>query len=366
MRRSRAGRRGALLVAVLVALVSPLGAARLMVGCSGWEPSRPFERDSPVVERALAELDAGKYASAAELLESYLGTGPCSNAKLGLPAEVRKKWAGSFDLGLTLFYVAEQYGQRFGDEEERSEGPEQRQKDGERASEVECAQIVTKAIAADDKVPLELRARAFYLSGNLEFLRRRYEDAVRQYDRALELVPGVAEDAGSDGIGRDAAWNRAIALRRIHERDAGADADADSPPDAPDAAPDAGDDAGDAGEPDGGDDAGDDGGPDAGQDGGDDGGGDAGDGADGGDDGGADNAGPDAGKDGGSEKPDAGGDPDDSETPQEEEPQPGQEPQGSRGQQLDRILDELEESPSYQQEQAKRENAGRRRVMEDK
>ena len=55
-----------------------------------------------------------------------------------------------------------------------------------------------------------------------EFLRAKYEEAVKEYDLALTLVPGLFEEAGGDGIGRDAAWNRAIALRRIEEqKDAG-------------------------------------------------------------------------------------------------------------------------------------------------
>ena len=69
-------------------------------------------------------------------------------------------------------------------------------------------------------MPGEVRARAHYLSGNLAFLDGDYEDAVTAYDRALVLTPGEA-DSG-DPVGRDAAWNRAIALRRIDDKkDAG-------------------------------------------------------------------------------------------------------------------------------------------------
>ena len=52
--------------------------------------------------------------------------------------------------------------------------------------------LVVRAIAADPEVPAELRARARYLAGNLEFLRKKYEDAVKEYDQALALVPGLA------------------------------------------------------------------------------------------------------------------------------------------------------------------------------
>jgi hypothetical protein len=63
-----------------------------------------------------------------------------------------------------------------------------------------------------------LRARAFYLAGNLDFLRKDYQTAVKSYDSALKLAPGLEPDA-SDTIGRDAAHNRSIALRRIKEQE---------------------------------------------------------------------------------------------------------------------------------------------------
>src|SRR6185369_12146517 len=94
-----------------------------------------------------------------------------------------------------------------------------------RNTEVECALRVVLAIANEGDVPIELRARAHYLAGNLEFLRHAYAEAVRHYDEALKLVPGMVD--GGDTIGQDAAWNRAIALERIEEekkRDAGHDA----------------------------------------------------------------------------------------------------------------------------------------------
>ncbi|AUX25322.1 hypothetical protein SOCEGT47_058660 [Sorangium cellulosum] len=311
-------------------------------GCSGWDPTSPFERNAPEVDQAIVELDAGNFESAEELLQSYLGTGPCSDAGIGLPDSVRQKPNGAFDLGLTLFHLAERYGHRFGDEELADGGPEQEQNDALRGIEIDCALVLVKAIAAEPRVPADLRARARYLAGNLEFLRRRYEDAVKYYDQALSIVPGVPEEAGGDGVGRDAAWNRSIALRRIEEqKDAG-------PPDAePDAQPDAEPDADepDAGEPDAGDDGG--GEPDAG----DDGGGEP----DAGDDGGQDQA-PDAAPQ--DQTPDAG----EPEPPPE---QPAQPP--PTGRQDDRILDQLEEAPTYQEQEAKsRAGARRGRAMEDK
>lgn len=349
---------------IAAAIGAGLGAAALAIawggaGCSGWDPSAPFERNAPEVDEAIRDLDAGKLESAEEALERYLGTGPCTDGGIGLPDTVREKHNGSFDLGLVLFHVAERFGRRFGDEEEgRGEGTASADDEvrmARRSAEIDCALVVVKAIASDDKVPIDLRARAHYLAGNLEFLRRRYEEAVRQYDEALKLVPGVPEEAGGDGIGRDAAWNRAIALRRIEDqKDAGPDAP-DEPPDASDDAadvdepdaespPDAGPDGGEAG-PDGGDEDENESEPDAGE-------------GDAGDDGGNQGEGPDAGgEDGGQD----GG----SEPPSEPEPQPS-EPPPSDARQDERILDQLEEAPTYQEQEAKQRARSRGRAMEDK
>ncbi|MGK3959698.1 tetratricopeptide repeat protein [Sorangium sp. So ce118] len=316
-------------------------------GCSGWDPTSPFERNAPAVDQAIRDLDAGNLESAEQALESYLGTGACSDAGIGLPDSVRQKPNGSFDLGLTLFHLAERYGHRFGDEGLADGGPEQEQNDALRGIEIDCALTLVKAISADPSVPADLRARARYLSGNLEFLRRKYEDAVKYYDQALAIIPGLFEEAGGDGIGRDAAWNRAIALRRIEEQKDAAppDAEPDAPPDAePDAEPDAGDDGGDQ-------DAGDDGGEqDAGDDGGE---------QDAGDDGGDQDQSPDAGP---QDQPPDAGQPDQPEPPREE---PQEQPQSGR--QDDRVLDQLEEAPTYQEQEAKSRAGMRRgRAMEDK
>jgi len=359
------------------------GAFRFGVGCSGWDPSRPFERNSPDVDRALAMLDAGDLDNAEEVLSDYLGTGVCNAGEIGLPETVRERPDGSFDMSLVLFYLGERYGRRFGDEEKKDPAkPDDPSLDEKRDHEIRCALLVALAIASDGNVPIELRARAYYLAGNLEFLRANYPDAIKAYEQSLKLVPGIPEDAGNeDGIGRDAAWNRAVAIRRLENQDGGPDSgpDADDEDQQPDAGPDAepqqpdggqdggdGGDAGDAGDsgPDGGDagdsgaDAGDAG--DSGADGGDAGGdgGDAGDaGADGGDGG---DAGKDAGQDGGASQDPSQNDP--NQDPSDGDPDDPQSPQ-----QGDRILDRFEESPSYQQEEAKRQSEkGRRRGMEDK
>ena len=356
--------------ALLVAWIG--GAVGWLSGCSGWDPTDPFTHNAPEVDEALGLMDAGEFKSAEEVLREYLGTGKCGDAGMRLPESVRDKSSGAWDLGLTLFHLAEKYGKRFGDEEEEDDDDDDRAeyKAARRSGEIDCAQIIVKAIANDQKVPLDLRARAFYLSGNLEFLRAQYAEAVRQYDEALRIVPGVDEEAETDAVGRDAAWNRAIALRRLEEeQDAGPDAGDDGGDDAgDDGGEDAGDDGGDDAGDDGGDDAGDDGGgDDGGEDAGDDGGGDdGGEDAGGGDEDAGDAGGEDGGDDGGNgDQPDAG---DQNDTP----PDPGEgnlaePPESSDDERMDEILGELEDAPTYQEEKAKKDAArGRRGGMEDK
>ena len=309
-------------------------------GCSGWDPRSPFERNAPTVEQAIHDIDAGNLASAEEALEAYLGTGVCADGGIALPPSVHEKTSGTFDLGLTLFYLAERFGHRFGDEDPDGGGQADELLARQRGSEIDCALLLVKAIASDLKVPLELRARAHYLAANLEFLRSKYEDAVKEYDLALGLVPGLYEEAGGDRIGRDSAWNRAIAMRRIEEqKDAGNDAsdgsDGDDGSDGSDASPDSGDSGPDSG------DAGGDGGP--------------------GDGGGDKDGGQDGGQDGGND----GGD-NDAAAPQ---PQPSakQDQPSPPPQQDERMLDKLEEAPTYQEQEAKsRATLHRGRQLEDK
>ncbi len=325
------------------AAVIGVGLAGLLVwGLRGWDPRSPFERNAPAVEQAIRDLDAGNLASAEEALEAYLGTGVCADGGIALPPSVHEKPNGSFDLGLTLFYLAEHFGHRFGDEDQNDGGQAEELQAQQRSLEVDCALLVVKAIAGDAKVPLELRARAHYLAGNLEFLRSKYEDAVKEYDLALGLVPGLYEEAGGDGIGRDAAWNRSLSLRRIEEqKDAGNDADDASDgsdgSDGSDAAPDGGD-----ASPDGGD---------AGDDGGD---------GDGGPQDGGQDAGDKDGGDGDAGDQDAAAPPPQDRAAQPEKPTPPP-------QQDERMLDKLEEAPTYQEQEA-RSRAGMRRgkQMEDK
>jgi len=305
-------------------LASGLALLASISGCA-WDPSRPFDRDAPRVKEALADLDAGDASSAASRLEDYLSTGECKEGIIGTPDLLKRRADGTFDLGLALFRIGEQYGHRFGDEE-TTQGVTEAIR-AKRHAQIECARRVVQAIAEDEGLPNDMRARAHYLSGNLAFLDGAYEDAVSAYDRALVLTPG--EPDSGDPVGRDAAFNRAIALRRIEDKkDAGPDA---SPP---------GDASSDASrEPDGG-------GQDASRD------------AAGGD-GAAPKSGEDAGRDADSPPsppPDAG-------------PEPPREAGASPPPSLDedqRMLDQLENAPTLQQEEAKRVGKKRVRGMADK
>ena len=295
-----------------------------------------FMRDAPTVNQSIEALDAGDAGAAVSLLQEYLSTGKCEGGNIGTPDSVRALPNAAFDLGLGLFGLAEKYGKRFG-EEPMPQGdagldPNQEAELAKRSEEVDCALRIVRMIAGDASVPTDLRARAYYLAGNLEFLRREYRAAVTAYDSALKLVPGVPGDAG-DGVGRDAAYNRAIALRRAEEQEKDAE-----PPDAgPDGSepPEAGPDA----EPE----------QDAGEDSGND-----------------ENDSPDAGNDAGEQnQPDAGEQDGGNDERDPEQQQQQQQPQDRN--QDERLLDMLEHAPTLPEQQAK--DRARARVsggMEDK
>jgi hypothetical protein len=305
----------------------------VLCGACGWNPSRPFDRDAPAVTEAMKQINGGDAAAAAVAsLEDYLSTGPCKGGNIGTPDSLKQRADGTFDLGLALFRTAEQFGRRFGEEEEGA-GRSDENVHERRHDSVECARRVVQVVVDDPTQNPELRARALYLQGNLAFLDGEYEDAVRAYDSALTIAPGQ-NDAG-DEVGRDAAWNRAIALRRIDDKkDAGSDA---SPPSS-----DGGNNHGDGGnsQGDGGDNHSKDSGapssPDAG------------------------GGGHDAGSDGSPpspppEPPDAGENP----------PEAGPPPPTNQNED-DRMLDQLENAPTLQQEEAKRAHHTHARGTVDK
>ena len=335
--KKRRSRRRAARV-VTTTLLTLFACSWLLLGCAK-QRSELWMRNAPAVDQAISAYDAGDAGAAVSLLEGYLATGKCDQASIGAPDSVRSKPSATFDLGLGLFKLGEQYGLRFGEDQpsgEAAKSPEVKAASERRSSEVECALRIVRIIAADASVPIDLRARAFYLAGNLEFLRGDYESAVKGYDASLELIPGFPLDAGADGIGRDAAYNRAIALARIEDKkkDAG-----------PDASPDSGQP--DSGPPDGGQ-------PDSGKD-------DKKDNKD--KNSPPDGGPPDAGKPD-QPKDQDGGPPDGGKQP---EPQPDQQkPQEPAKNQDERMLDMLERAPSVQQQDAKNKSLTGRPRTEDK
>jgi Ca-activated chloride channel homolog len=315
---SEASRRKAGSLALLALLL-------VLPSSCGWDIRRPFDREVPEVNRAIALYEAGVPHESAKRLEDYLSTGACDGG-IGVPDKVRERPAASLDLGLSLFQIGERFGRTFGEEEfgraDAAPSPAEQELMERRAAEVECALRIVLAIANEPGVGIDLRARAHYLGGNLEMLRRQYEEAVRHYDEALRLVPGMLD--GGDTVGQDAAFNRAIAQRRIEDekkRDAGA-SDA-GPGDARSDGPSS---------------------PDGGQ------------------------GQPDSGRD---DKKDAGAkEPKDAAPPAPEpkdaakEPEP---PPKAQPNQDERMLDMLEQSPTFQQQDAKNRAGGRRaRGMADK
>lgn len=303
----------------------------------------PFIRHAPDVENAISALDAGNLDAGVGLLEQYLSTGKCTGGNIGTPDSILNRNNAAFDLGLALFKVAEKFGGRFGDPSSpvsAQQGPALQQQLAQRGEQIDCALRVAMALTDLPAASTEFKARAHYLAGNLYFLREEYKKAVASYDQALRLIPGLEGDK-VDAIGRDAAWNRALALERAERPppDAGQDGGSQNPSDGGTQPPDAGK---NPPQPDAGSQP-----PDAG------------------------NNGKDKDKDKNKNQPDAGSPPPpkngDAGAPP---PQPKDAPQPSRdGQnQDDRILDELEQTPSLDEHLAK-ENAHRRRGivrMEDK
>ena len=330
-----------------VAATAGLLLSLLFVAACGKSTDALFERHAPSVDEAISAYDAGDAGNAVSLLEGYLATGKCENGEIGTPDPVRERPNATFDLGLGLFKLAERFGRRFGEEEPIGDGgttPAQDAELGQRNQGVECALRILRLVSGDATTPIEFRARAHYLTGNLEFLRRDYKAAVKEYESALRLMPGLPEDAG-DSIGRDAAYNRAIALRRIEDKE-NKEKDAEAPDASNDAGqPDAGDqpDSGqpDSGQPDSGQpDAGQQNQPDAGK---------------------KDEKKQDAGPDGGGPKPDSQKQPDAGKS----QPQPKSAPTANQD---DRVLDMLEHAPTMQEQDAKNKAVqGRvRNGMEDK
>ena len=206
--------RGGAPLAILLGMLLPIGVTSL-TSCEGGL-KQPFIRRAPDVEKALSAIDAGDASAGVDWLEHYLQTGKCSGGSIGTPDSIPTRNNAAFDLGLALFQVAEKFGGRFGEPSapvNAQQNPANQQLLALRSEQVECALRVVLVLTDLPQASVEFKARANYLAGNLYFLREEYKNAVKSYDQALRLIPGLVGDKG-DAIGRDAAWNRALALER--------------------------------------------------------------------------------------------------------------------------------------------------------
>lgn len=188
-----------------------------LAGCERLERAL-FERYSPDVDRAIQAIETSDAGDAETILSDYLNTGKCQQGDIGTPERIRELPQATLNLGLALFQLAERFGGRFGQPPADSSDPDVSRNLAARSQEVDCALRLVRVLARDESLSIEQRAEAFFLSGNLEFLRHEYRSAVDSYDDALRLLPGDIQDAGPS-IGADAAFNRAIALRRIAEEE---------------------------------------------------------------------------------------------------------------------------------------------------
>ena len=192
-----------------------------VVACA-WDPSRPFDREAPPVKDAIAQLDAGDATAAARRSRSTCRPARARRGASACPTRCGGCRTGRSISGSRSFKVGESFGARFGDEEvDAGLSDDVRQK---RAAQIACALEIAQHVASDDdRAARSARARP---------IPRREPRFPRQPTTkrpcARTTRPWRSRPACStrgDPVGRDAAWNRAIALRRIEDqKDAGNDA----------------------------------------------------------------------------------------------------------------------------------------------
>lgn len=222
---------------------SKLSAATLLLlmvnGCAKVE-ERAFSRYSPDVDEAIGNIDSHDAGDAHRILSNYLSTGRCKGGEIGTPQTLRERPYAAYDLGLALFDLAERFGGRLGEPPADPKDPNTAPALAKRSQEVDCGLRITRLVAHDTTTPLDLRAKAFFLSGNLEFLRHDYKNAIESYNEALRLVPGGVLNQGNPAaqepdFGADTAFNRALALKLAEEQEKNQPKPPDAGPPQPDA-----------------------------------------------------------------------------------------------------------------------------------
>lgn len=235
---------------------STLGAALLLLlavnGCAKAE-ERVFSRYSPDVDEAIANIDSHDAGDAHRILSNYLNTGKCQAGEIGTPQTLRERPHAAYDLALALFDLAERFGGRMGEPPADPNDPNTAPTLAKRSQEVDCGLRIARLIAHDSATALDLRAKAFFLSGNLEFLRHDYKNAVESYNEALRLVPGGVLNQGNPAarepdFGADTAFNRALALKLAEEQEKNKPKPPDAGPPQPDAGQNSDDTSGESGE----------------------------------------------------------------------------------------------------------------------
>lgn len=213
------------------------------LGCAKFDAL--FERESPVVNEAIALLKQKDPDKASKLLIEYLETGPCEAGVIGAGDRARALLDASLDLALSFSALSPKTTAPTGQPPGTPApgGPGQlpgaqlpgAQVPGAPGAEssapdqtIDCALRILGVMSGNVEASAELRARAHYVAGNLEMRRGNFEDAVVSYDAGLLYAPGVLEEqlkkgplAGTvaDSLGISIAYNRALALRLKEEKE---------------------------------------------------------------------------------------------------------------------------------------------------
>jgi hypothetical protein len=257
-RPSPVARRKRLMVQVSAALLL------LAAACSDWRVDRPFDRAAGDVDTASADLNANQVASAKKRLFAFLGHGACVDGKVDLPEATRNSREARYDLALALADL----GTAFGGKAKNAETTSAQEGNAEgNSNDLACAADMAEQLELgepDVKRRLVLRA----LLGNIRLAEHKEQAAIDAFDAVLREIanpstsfvateaaaksnatksdaavsqvdggthalPKRAEDIDLKQLADDVAFNRALALRALNkDKDGGADGGDDSSPDA--------------------------------------------------------------------------------------------------------------------------------------